>query len=284
MVEKFFALRQPHLASILGVAICVFLIISGSAHFFHAYQPPGDPKGSLAGFHYIAERRFADIEAAEMTRRVNEGELGYVTRINEMVHQSTYHCNPTDYSLSAVEFATSRLMKVLGFRFDWRQGLFGERMLCGFCHQRAIILARVLESNGIPAAAFGLNGHVVTLVQLEGAEYLVDPDFGALPYRYDVDDRSLRAGFDASYANVGFDDMDNIFEMVASREDNELYYSPEYLDGIQVNREILFSLAPYVAAIFIVFGVIGLSAFLLNNGSRAWRARSDDNIVAGAQE
>lgn len=284
MLEKFFALRQPHLASILGVSICVFLIISGSAHFFHAYHSPGDLGGGLASFHYIAERRLADIDAADVTRRVNEGELGYVTRINEMVHQSTYHCNPTDYGLSAVELATSGLMKVLGFRIDWRQGLFGEGMLYGFCHQRAIILARMLESNGIPAAAFGLNGHVVTLVHLEGAEYLVDPDFGALPYRYDVDDRSLRARFDASYANVGFDDMDNIFEMAAGQEGNGPYYSPEYLGEIQVSREILFSLVPYVSPIFIVFGMIGLSAFLMNNGSRAWRARSDNNIVAGTQE
>ena len=274
-------LTQPHTISLLGAAICVAVIVVGILHFFHSYQALGNPRGKIPGYHYISEQRFANIGAAEMARAPGEGTLGYVARMNQLVHLSTYHCNPTDYSLSVVESVTSALMNLVGYRFDWRQGLFDERMLCGFCHQRAIILSRLLEKQGLSAMAYGVNGHVVTLLHLEdGAEYLVDPDYGAPPYRYDVSNSVLRQGFDASYAQTPFRKVDHVFQMVASRDDNQLYLTPDHIAEVQADREVMFRLAPFVAYVFIIGGALGLIAVVVLYWTRGRALRR----VGGKQE
>jgi hypothetical protein len=67
---------------------------------------------------------------------------------------------------------------------------------CGFCHQRAFLVAKALRRGGVSSAKIlGLDDHVVASIEVDGTTYALDPDFGVDPLLYDGkhDDEIARA-------------------------------------------------------------------------------------------
>jgi len=254
------------------VLLATVLLVIGIGHFTHDFQPLGDaalsdPPRLLSG------RSFREVVPDETLRIAEEPLLDYVARVNRLVHETTYNTHPRDFSLPII---TRVLASVADpwIDFDWDQGLFGARFVGGYCHQRAIELANILRENGIDDAwAYGLNGHVVTRFSDEGgAVYLVDPDYGAGPFRYDADDAVVEAELMKSYGDalIPTDWSRNILAMVRDRQTNEFYYSQEHFDHLIARRDRLHRTAAFIAGSMVILGLgmlwLGLRG--LTSGSR----------------
>ncbi|UCI07153.1 hypothetical protein [Mesorhizobium sp. B1-1-8] len=160
-------------------------------------------------------------EIADSALDITEGEsqLGYVKRVTDVVHLSTFNCDPTEFSLSWLD----RL-------FLWRSGnpsafaegmLVKDRFTCGFCHQRAFLVHQALKRNGIASDVFGLNGHVVTRVNIDGKQYYTDSDYGVGPFPAAAE--TLEETVRNTYSLSAWGDPDLLASLYTSAEDNQIY-------------------------------------------------------------
>jgi hypothetical protein len=235
--------------AVVGLA-CLFL---ATEHFTHRYQPRGIGK-NISGYDHISGPTLAEVPRREFHRRSGETNLAYVKRMTMLVHLATYHCAPTDHRLSFIETALEKVMS--GLRHD-PQFAFGlierKRLRCGFCSERATVLADILRESDFEASALGLEGHVATLVVVGGIKYLADPDYGVGPYRYGLTESELRR----IYLSSSIPELTNlVVPMVANRTDDAPYYSMEFFDNLKTIRDALF-LGSNILAIGLT--VIGLA-------------------------
>ncbi|NIQ13941.1 MAG: hypothetical protein GTO02_05915 [Candidatus Dadabacteria bacterium] len=150
---------------------------------------------------------------------------------------------------------------------------------CGFCHQRAFILAKILKDRGIDSAGvLGLSGHVVTVFSENNSLYSVDPDFGVGPVKItgldsnmDIGDAILekdeiRQGLWSVYSPLigGHSErlIDSVIDFYLSNDDNE-YYNYDNLERIRSSQSILFFFEKVIELSFVICGliVIGVSFF-----------------------
>ena len=234
---------------------------------FLPLQSQGDTAG-IPGVDYINGRTLAEIPDSELSRRQSETIVSYASRVAAAVHFSTYHCEPTDFSLTPIETVISAILERLGKKLFWKEvGLFQKTTLvCGFCHQRAIALSNILRANNVDAWALHLAartgplGHVLVRFEAEGHEYLVDPDFGTPAYRYDVSTELLRREIELLYADAGGNNTQLIFGLVSNKAGAEIYFAPQWIASITRDREIVFTGADVTALALAVFGLLLIGA------------------------
>jgi len=222
-------------------------------HFSHEAQPLG--RGSeLPGYDHIVGRSLADVPASEFVKSADESELGYVSRITQIIHESTYHCLSTDNSLSLVESAVNVLAKAVGYNTNYELGLFDFKdFKCGFCSERASALTKVLQDNGIETITYGLGGHVVSRFTSGGNVFFSDPDYGVGPYRADLDFESVKT----VYLNSVLPESANLVaSIVTQSKAGGLYIHDKDLKKLQRARKVV----GYVSDAFAVLLVLASAA------------------------
>ena len=206
----------------------------------------------------------AEIPDAELARGPSEtDDIAYVNRVALAVHNSTYNCEPGDFSLTPIESVLSAALSAFGLinsEIVWQEGLLQkETLICGFCSQRAIVTSDILRENGIEAWAFGVNGHVLVKFAVDGHEYLADPDYGVPAYRYDVSRKVMHREIASIYTKAGWTNADQIYDLVSSRSDNDDYSSPENISRIKARQEVVFLGADIIAfGLFLLAGYVAL--------------------------
>ena len=235
-------------------ALSIGCLSLGLHHLTYAPQVPVVGSG-IPGYHSLAGEPLSDMPAQAFLRTDREPALRYTARISSMVHLATYHCDPRDFRFSLISKVVELWMSTT-VNFDWDQGLL-ESPVCGYCHQRAIVVANILRENGMDDAwAYSLNGHVVTrFTDEDGNAYLVDPDYGAGPFLYDSADEDLERDMRAVYQSAVFDNTDVLIDMVLSRKDNSPYVTAEHFDEVIENRKVLYGVADGLAYLMLAIGL-----------------------------
>lgn len=230
----------------------------------------------LAGLHLTHEHQtipdgmsLSTLEPQDLEMSESETRLDFAARLNSAVHDSTYHCLPEEFSLSWIERLTDRYLGAL-VNLQWSEGLVGDDMICGFCHQRSITLAKVMRDKGFDDAwSFGVIGHVVLKFSIDGRDYIADPDYGVDPFLLPSSTDEIFAAVHNAYSR--FDNAGEIAGMFASVENNQSYHSPRSFQKIERNRAFFFVIANAIATL-----LIGTGAALIYC---AFRPRVLDDLV-----
>jgi hypothetical protein len=164
--------------TLAGLMIAVGLLVLFPVWFpSPPTSSPSDPPGSSrAGY-----RPLSGWTDGRLRRQLDETDMDFVTRLTATVHRATYHCDAKQVNQTwAASIAAKRAPETSTYGY-----LDPSVLRCGLCHQRAFILSEALRRGGMAGArAFGLNGHVITLVEVEGRNYISDPDYGVGPILY----------------------------------------------------------------------------------------------------
>jgi hypothetical protein len=212
------------LAYLRSILVCASIACGALSiqHFWVAH--PSGPGAGLAGVTATVLRPVRTIPDAVFDITKGESKLGYVRRVTDMVHLTTYHCEAADYHLSLLD----RLFLWLsGNPSTFAEGiLVKDRFTCGFCHQRAFLVHQILQRNGIKSDVFGLNGHVVTRADIDGRLFYTDPDYGVGPFPTATEniDQAVRENY--SMAPQG--NLDLLASLYSSEDDNLSY--GDYID------------------------------------------------------
>ena len=244
--------------------LCASVICAAIAlhHFWTVY--PSKPDAGRAGMATSTLRLISAFPDSTFDISESEAPLGYVKRVTDLVHLTTYHCNPKNYQLSLLERLSLRLS---GSPTTFDQGiLVKHRFGCGFCHQRAFLVHQAIGRNGLDSIVFGLNGHVVVKVTIEDKEYLTDPDYGVGPFAYTADVTALDADVRRSYATAPSANLDLISGIYTTLENNGPY-AAKTLESIYESQATIFWQAR-----------IGAYVLLLISGLCLWGMRFSKRI------
>jgi hypothetical protein len=124
----------------------------------------------------------------------------------------------------------------------------------GYCSQRALIAAAMLERQQMPGKMSGLEGHVVAMTTLpDGREYILDPDYNiVIPYSLNYITDSMRIDLFTTYY-TGKNKFD-IFQLYKTKENNKIYESPYLYTGEYI--ENLYSIAKKIKWIIPILCII----------------------------
>ena len=229
------------------------------------------------GYFLARTDRLASWNDPRLNRMSGETDLEFADRMLNVVHDSTYHCEPDDYRQSWFTWLIWKL-GIYSIIPGNNQGVLDLKTFrCGFCHQRAFILAKVLRDRGIKSAeVLGLSGHVVTVFKDNNKLYSVDPDYGVGPVNitgldsgddaYELSNNELTDGLRQSYSPLigtyseGL--IDSVLDFYLTNENNE-YYSYNSLERLRSAQSILFFFEKVIEISFVLCGliVIGVGFF-----------------------
>lgn len=225
---------------------------------------------NVPGYNYASLPRISSIADPRLQRRDGESSVDFADRILRVVNLATYHCSVDDFRQSWWTWVAAK-----ADLFDLTQGvLTTSTFICGFCHQRAFILAKALRRGGlVDAAAYGLNGHVVTIYSANGKRYAIDADYGVRSFEFpkngDVAANVIAAHYAAEAPGFRPDVYTKISNFYSSPDDNNYYYTYEVLDQIAISQRKILSLEPVIGGAIFVFGVgILFGPALLARGRR----------------
>lgn len=230
--------------TLLGLIFCGL----AAQHFWMVHADPA-PDG-IAGLNRPAIQPIQSIPDSQFDLTDGESKVGYVKRVTYMVHLSTYHCEPSDSRISILDrFAAL----VLGHgQSVFSEGILAKsRFTCGFCSQRAFLVYDILKRNGFSAEVFGLNGHVVTRVNIDGVLYYTDPDYGVGPFAVADDVDLLRNTIQAAYVRAPWPNIDVISQIYLS-EDNREYRQD--IDEVEDEQRVVFTVSDNIAVFLFIAG------------------------------
>ena len=254
---------------IIGILL-IILPISLVKFWPYARSPyfPDDPYYVPNSYFLPKAERISSWNDERLERLTDEHDLEYITRMLDVVHNATYHCEEHDYTQSWFTWAT------------WKLGIFSlipnningvldvKTFRCGYCGQRSFILAKALRGGGISSAEIlGLSGHVVTVVDYDDDLYSVDPDYGIGPVKItgldsadnNIDNKEIKLGLERAYAPLveayGKDFIqNNVIDTYLTAEDNK-YSNYDILERVRKYQSILFSFEKIFEFAFFAFGV-----------------------------
>lgn len=177
-----------------------------------------DPRG-YPGYHAAIDPPLSGFDDARLQRAEGEGDFAFAVRMTQQVFRSTYHCN---YMFTGHTWATALIASV-NPTFLVDQGVLAPSgFRCGWCHQRAWILAETLTRGGIHAASRGLGGHVVATFDYDGQNYVADPDAGVGPFAVPWDDPAqIEAVIRARYTMPGGE----VYVPIFAAAHDDMFYS-----------------------------------------------------------
>lgn len=253
-------------ARILGA----LLFVAGLGLMFPVWWPSPtttSPHGG-PGMSRAIDRPLSGWDDPRMRRAPGEADLEFATRAMREVHEATYHCNANQSSQTlAAHLAAEAVAETASYGY-----LAPDIMRCGFCHQRAFLLAEFLRRGGISnAQTYALQGHVLTLAQIDGQYFMLDPDYGVGPILYHGP--TYAAVPDDHYAAVVDPRTLEVLREPFSRADDDVpYMTHDWLLATaaqQANavREVELQLTRLGA----VIGMVGIVFFLLPGQLRGRR-------------
>ena len=179
------------------------------------------PSTGLAGVDYAPISAWA-APLLSANVKLKELSIAFVRRATQMVYLTTYHCEPWSFRLSLLERAFSA-----PYPDVWNDGLLTARMKCGFCHQRAWRLVSALRAAGIKAEVYGIGGHVIAKVSIDGKDYAADPDYGVGPFLWPDNAAELTKSVIDAYAVTSvpltYKDRKLFASWYVSPNDNSVY-------------------------------------------------------------
>ncbi|TGQ50944.1 hypothetical protein EN836_26575 [Mesorhizobium sp. M1C.F.Ca.ET.193.01.1.1] len=236
-------------ATLLCVAVACAAIATQEIWTVHQSRPGAGTAGITA----ISIVPIASIPNTALDMTGGESKLAYVKRVTDIVHLSTFNCQPSDFSLSWLD----RIFLALsGNPSVFSDGvLVKDRFVCGFCHQRAFLVHQALQRNGIESDVFGLNGHVVARVSIEGKQYYTDPDYGVGPFA--ARPESLEDVVRSTYLLAASGDLDQLSGFYTSAGDNGTY---DGLDARSEQQAAIFQRSRYAVVLLLLMTVLNLLA------------------------
>lgn len=228
--------------SLISIGIATFVV---AIIILQPYEnKPLKPK---PGVNYAPNAYLSGWNDTRLKRQNGESDLDFATRLNLVIHNSTYHCGPQDNRTLAerVLFSLSKQSA--------EQGLLTPELRCGLCHQRAYILAKSLANSGLNTIVFGLNGHVVTLVELSGVRLIFDPDYGVGPFNYDEYDPSM---MNDTYRHKYWTSETVAAGSLSTKDDDDEYYTMSILDDISIKQQRLLYLIKLTLYFFALLGCV----------------------------
>jgi len=195
-------------------------------------NPPSEAR-QRPGYSHAAEPHLAGWTDQRLRRIDGEDDLAFATRVGGIVHRATYHCESSETGQSwAAHIAAERAPEVRSY------GYLDPRIVrCGYCHQRAFILAEALRRGGIESAqAYSLQEHVITLFSVGDRYYIADPDYGVGPVIYDGSTYTRLP--DTAYAPLGLnaETIAILRRAYAQPGDDEPYMSHEWLMSLALRQ------------------------------------------------
>lgn len=210
----------------------------------------------MAGFEQAIEPRLASMSKDVLALSPKEGQLGYVKRITDMVHLSTYQCNPTDFRLSVLDKTVMTLLNIDKQKVFLSEGiLVANRFVCGLCSQRAFIAHKILRDNGVQSEMYGLEGHVVLRVTVDGVSYFTDPDYGVGPFTVGPGE-NIADVIKKVYATSSVNRGDVVAQIYATLGDNRPYAN--YMSGIYKQQAKVFFISNILYHACLAIGLAGL--------------------------
>lgn len=209
-------LHGKHILKILLPIEVILLIIVGSG--FLDFKVEHKTSFPIDNLHYATQPKLKGWDDERLLRKAGETDMEYATRMNKVVGSSFYHCLYTTKENIFEIFAAyiSKTANENGFLHAGRN--------CGFCHQAAYILTKVLNTQGIEAVPLDMNGHVCVLMKDGNDKYIFDPDYVVGPMRY-LDDMTVYIpqlyGPESAY--------DGLYQPFATNTDDKLYWTMQYL-------------------------------------------------------
>lgn len=241
--------------------------------------PHGEPLPPLfnivPGYTYPAEDKLSGWSDPRIVRRAGESELEFAKRASENIYKSTFHCAYDDDRQSWFTALASRLGMV-----DEQQ-MYGvlaiETFRCGFCHQRATLLARAMRNGGIESAfVLALDGHVVTGFRHDGRDYAADADYGIGPFETRWHDIAhLRETIENQYSGVRALFGDYVANIIVNAylttHNNGEYMTYDYMSNLMDRQSNVLRLERLVEVISFVAGAFLIACALY----RSQRKRLD---------
>jgi hypothetical protein len=179
----------------------------------------------------------------------------YGNAMMAFVHNDTFHCKYYQ-THNKVHYLASLLLPILFKEYgliDWRY------FQCGFCHQRNLLLTRILNASGFDAKLIGLDGHVITEITIEKEKYWVDADYGVNIFKKPLEVEVERVVREA-YSSTRFTNNKETPELKKRKFDqlikayqdysNDSYYDLTFMRWLEKSQRI-------------ALNVIGLSISLL---------------------
>jgi hypothetical protein len=192
-------------------------------------EEPPESQG-MPGYNFPIAPALKGYADSRLIRINNESDLGLLTRLNATIHETTWHCQPSDLQYSPY----SRIIPIINKLYPdfsssiQEQGpisLEGGFFRCGFCHQTAELLAQTMSMHGVRSVSYSLNGHVVVLTDIEGELYFSDPDLGIPPFRKLEPSKSFKNQIRQMYLSKGLsrEHASRISAMYISTQNNGPY-------------------------------------------------------------
>lgn len=234
---------------LIGLLGAILISLGGSYFVAASHEAALGNQGKIPGYSYATSPPFIGWDDARLLKLGNESPLDFVMRANEAVAQAIYNCHPNPGGLKFLPGKIGKLTREHGL-------LSATHIRCGYCHQSAYVLSRALRNNGIDAVTYGVGGHVVTLVWLDGQSWIVDPDWGVGPFKVDVRSKEEMSQLAPSYATVTQVDLVGGMEKIYSNtDDDDLYYSSQYLDYIADGQDFYLRMLKLLSGLCISLGV-----------------------------
>jgi hypothetical protein len=229
-------------------------------HFFWVYPGAHEtnlpiPSG-IPGYNYSTLPRISSFDDARLQRHEGENAVAFADRILKVVNLATYHCDVNDFRHSWWTWLAAKTHLI-----ERQQGVLStSKFVCGFCHQRAFVLAKALRRSGLEdAATYGLNGHVVTVYSANGKRYAIDADYGVRSFEFPESADINSDVIAAHYSTEAPGYKENVYKRVSgfysSTDDNDYYYTFEYLNEIALSQRKILSLEPMIGGAMLMFGI-----------------------------
>ena len=242
----------------LSEGILFIIILLGCIEF----KPSNMLPYNIENFHYPTQRKLTGWDDERLKRIPQETDMEYANRMNKVVGSSFYHCDYQEkdnfFEILAAPF--TKTVKEKGFLYPGRN--------CGFCHQAAYLLAKVLNMHGIDATPLGMNGHVVVLMKDGGLEYIWDPDYvvGPLPYKDDM--LSALPAFYGDGKHVKW-----LHKAYSTRADDRPYSSMATLNAYEKEQNKILFIIKFCYGICAILFIVNSLLILLSLRKKIWPLR-----------
>lgn len=200
---------------------------------------------AIENLHYATQPKLIGWNDERLVRKTDETDMEYATRMNKVVGSSFYHC---------LRSSQENVFEMVAFRFSktcQRFGFLQPSRYCGFCHQAAYILTKVLNTQGIDAYPLEMHGHVCVLMKDGNKEYIFDPDYVVGPMLYQ-DDMTVYIpklyGAHPSYRPL--------YPPFSTNKDDNKFYTMEILRGAEEEQNIILEIMKFIYYLCVVFLIL----------------------------
>lgn len=205
-------------------------------------------------------------EFYERIARRRESDAEYVLKVNAAVHQGIAHYwedeGVAKYNLRIPIHENYLLFLAQYIRPEaFRKHVYYDHRKAiargvGLCSQQALIVARILEEQGIKSGIIALSGHVVAAMARVDEEsdtwWVLDPDYGVVVKRSISDIENNLEIIMETYAEAGYDPATiNLLRAVYAREGNRVWRSAKAYHGRKYYVETLSYVAIWVIPVIL---------------------------------